>query len=98
MYNASELKHQFYSFFFHYVPYDINYGLVYNDDKVVKICFDHEARRLHIVGEPFVLTRVNEFRMVFEIHTVEIMPNDIVFIYTCRDNTNVSQRLYLQHW
>lgn len=98
IYNASELKGLFYSFFFHFVPYDLDYGLIYDDDKVVKVKFDHEAKKLRTVGDPFVLSRENEYRVVFEIHTVEIMKNDVVFIYTCRDNTNVAQRLYLQKW
>ncbi|KAI6170799.1 hypothetical protein M3Y97_01113100 [Aphelenchoides bicaudatus] len=97
MYNAMELASHFAFFDFKFTPYDHDQGLVYDEERIVKVELDHEEKKLNVISE-FILPQDPESGLVFHIHTVLILQNDTVFIYTTRQNNHISQRLYLQKW
>lgn len=97
-YNAFDLRNSFEELDFNYVPYDYDSGIVYNKDYLIKIQLDHRYKRVRLLCERFEIPREADFPFKFWIHTVEILKNGIIFIYTCRVQHMVSQRLYLYDW
>lgn len=72
-YNAFDLRDHFQQMKFHYVPYDYSNGIVYDQDKVMKIRLDHRAKKVRVMTEPFEIPREPDFPFKFVIHTVEIL-------------------------
>lgn len=83
---------------FKYVPYDYDCGIVYNKEYLLKIQLDHRNKKVNLLNEKHKIPRDALFPFRFWIHTVEILKNGIIFVYTCRMNSIISQRLYLYDW
>jgi hypothetical protein len=83
---------------FHFVAYDHDFGIIYNINRIAKVQLDHQAKKLRLISEVHTIPRETDYPFKFDIHTVEILAKDIVFIYTCRMNNIISQRLYLYDW
>lgn len=83
---------------FHFVPYDIDFGMIYNAHKLAKVQLDHRTKKLRLSSEMHSIPPEKDFPFKFDIHTIEILAKDIIFIYTCRAHHIISQRLYLYDW
>lgn len=76
-----------------YIPYDLDYGLIYKRNCVVKVRFDHEKNEVVLSEDEFVLPKTS-----YIISAVEIMRNKLVFVYTYNWSEQASQCVYLRKW